>query len=422
MISSIPDLLPWVSRDGKLIILTRGLRIFAQGSIAVLLAIYLGKIGFSLVDIGAFFSIGVAGSAVLAFVVSLIAEKIRRKRLLIFFALVAAASGLALIFSTSFPVLVLFVFLGSMTGNAGAGPSGPLFPLEQASLAGAAPAEKRTDLFALYGIAATAGSAIGALAAGLPDFFQRSFGLGELESFKIIFGGYVAILVIASIIYIFLSPAIEVHVSQPRWTNPFKLPSRKLIFTLVGLFCIDRFSGSMVIQSLVAYWFSTRFDIRLSELGFIFFISYVLEAFSIWLAARIAHRFGLLNTMVFTHIPSSLFLIAATFAPVGWLAVLFWQLRSLVGSMDVPTRDSYTMAIVSPEERVAMASIHVVGGSITSTAGPSFSSLLWNTFSAQVPFLLAGIIKIGYDLTLYSVFRNVKPPEEIAKSKDKNTI
>jgi len=417
IISRIRGLLPWVNRDGKLIILTRGLRIFAQGSIAVLLAIYLGKIGFSLVQIGAFFSIGVAGSAVLAFLVSLIAEKIGRKRLLIAFALIAAPSGIVLAFSTSFPLLVLFAFLGSITGTAGAGPSGPLSPMEQASLTGTVSPEKRTDVFAISGIVATAGSAIGALASGLPDFFQSSFGLDELSSYKIIFTAYTLFLFISALVYILLSPAIEVHASQQHWTNPFKLPSRRLIFTLTGLFSIDRFSGSMVIQSLVAYWFATKFNIKISELAVIFFISHVLEAFSIWLAAKIAHRIGLLNTMVFTHIPSSIFLVAATFSPVGWLAVVFWQLRALVGSMDMPTRDSYTMAIVNPEERVAMASIHIVGGSIVSSLGPTISSTLWSTFSASVPFVASAALKIIYDLSLYSIFRNVKPPEELRKSK-----
>lgn len=412
-------ILPWVNRDGKLIIIARGLRVFAQGSIAVLLAIYLGKIGFGLMQIGAFFSIGVAGSAVLAFLVSLIAEKIGRKRLLIAFALIAASSGIALAFSTSFPLLALFAFLGSITGSAGAGPSGPLSPMEQASLTGTASPEKRTDVFVISGIVATIGAAVGSLAAGLPDFFKNTFSLNELLAYKAIFIGYAGLLLLSAIFYTFLSHSVEVGSSQQRWTNPFRLPSRRRIFTLTGLFSIDRFSGSLVIQSLVAYWFSTKFNIHLGELALIFFLSHILEAVSLWLAARIANRIGLLNTMVFTHIPSSIFLVAATFSPIGWLAVIFWQLRALVGSMDMPTRDSYTMAIVNPEERVAMASIHIVGGSIVSSLGPTISSTLWSTFSASVPFVACAVLKIIYDLSLYSIFRNVKPPEEIRKAKVK---
>lgn len=409
--------LPWISRDGKLIILARGLRILAQGFLAVLLVIYLRKIGFSLVQTGTLLSIGVAGSAILALAVSLIAEKVGRRRLLVIFALLSAASGLALILSDSFLLLALFAFLGSITGTAGAGPSGPLFPLEQASLTGTAPPEKRTEVFAVYGIVATVGSAAGALVAGLPGYFENSLGLSETVAYKTIFVSYSLLFLLTALVYSLLSSSVEVCTSEQRFTNPFRLPSRRRIFTLTGLFSVDRFSGSLIVQSLVAYWFSTRFNIDISRLGIIFFISHILEAVSLWLAARIAKRIGLLNTMVFTHIPSSLFLIAATFAPTGWLAVAFWQLRSLVGSMDVPTRDSYTMAVVSPEERVAMASIHVVGGSITSSMGPTVSTALWNAFSASVPFVVCALLKIVYDLSLYSIFRGVKPPEELLKSK-----
>ena len=157
--------------------------------------------------------------------------------------------------------------------------------------------------------------------------------------------------------YTSLSVSAEGAALSKQWMNPLQLRSRRIISVLTGLFRVDHFAGSLIIQSLVAYFFATRFDIDLASLAFIFFISHALAALSLWLASKIANRIGLLNTMVFTHIPSSIFLIAMPFAPVGWLAVLFWQLRSFLGQMDVPTRESYTTAVVGPEERVAMASI-----------------------------------------------------------------
>ena len=152
----------------------------------------------------------------------------------------------------------------------------------------------------------------------------------------------------------------------------------------------------------------------------VFFLSHLLTAVSLWLAAKISNRFGLLNTMVFTHIPSSFFLIAAAFAPTAWAAILFWQIRSFLGQMDTPGRDSYTMAVVGPEERVAMASIHMVGRSGAGAFGPSATTALWSVFSAGVPLVSAAVLKIAYDLSLYAMFRNVRPPEEIERAKKKN--
>jgi len=201
--------------------------------------------------------------------------------------------------------------------------------------------------------------------------------------------------------------------SQQLWVNPFRLPSRRLIFTLTGLFSLDHFAGSLFIQSLAAYWFHTRFGMELESLGLVFFLSHLLSAISLWVAAKLANRIGLINTMVFTHIPSSLFLIVAAFAPAAWIAVLFWQMRAFLSMMDVPTRDSYTMSVVQPSERVAMAGVHIVGRSIAGTIGPSVSTALWLALSASVPLVACAVLKITYDLSLYFMFRNVKPPQEM---------
>jgi len=406
----------WVSRDGKLIILSRGVCTLARSSIAILLALYLDKLGFSLVQIGAFLSAGVAGSAFFAFLVSLIAEKVGRRHLLITFTLMSAAAGLALIFIDDFLPLIFFAFLGSISGAGGM--AGPVQPLEQASLTDAATPKKRTDLFAIYRIVATAASALGALAVGLPILLQDTFGMNEIYAYKAMFVGFAFFLLVGALLYRLLSSAVEVSGSEQRWVNPFRLPSRRLIFTLTGLFSLDHFAGSLFLQSLAAYWFYTKFGLELESLALVFFFSQLLSAISLWVAAKLANRIGLINTMVFTHIPASLFLIAAAFAPTAWIAVLFWQLRAFLSMMDVPTRDSYTMSIVRPDERVAMAGIHIVGRSLSGTIGPSVATALWQAISATVPLIASGVLKITYDLSLYFMFRNVKPPQEALEKGD----
>jgi MFS family permease len=399
----------WINRDGKLIMASRAISTFARSTVAVLMAIYLEKLGFSLVQIGAFLSAGVAGSAVFTVIVGLISERIGRRRLLVTFSLLSAGAGVALIFFDSFVPLLFIAFLGSISGGPVMGPTGPL---EQASITETAPEEKRTDLFAIYRIAALVGTALGALAISLPVILQDSFGIGEINSYRIIFGGFAVFLVAGGLLYTLLSSGVESSVSGQSWANPLHLPSRRLIFTLTGLFSLDHFAGSLFMEGLAAYWFYTRFGMDLQDLALVFFVSRLLAAISLWAAAKIANRIGLINTMVFTHIPASLFLIGAAFAPAAWLAIIFWQLRAFFSMMDVPTRDSYTMSIVQPHERVAMASIHIVGRSIAGTVGPLVGTLVWQLLSATAPLVGSAVLKISYDLSLYFMFRNIKPPQE----------
>ena len=262
-----------------------------------------------------------------------------------------AAAGVVMVLTDDVLVLTAFAFLGYLSGVGGGGGAQPTQPMEQASLADAASDDRRTDLFAVYGIVSTSAAAVGALAAGLPDVIQGQLGLTELAAFKAMFIAFVVLLVAVALLYGMLSSGVEARPEARRWVNPLTLPSRRIIFTLAALFSVDHFAGSLLLQSLVAYWFNTRFGLELGTLALVFFFSHVLAAISLWLAARIAARIGLINTMVFTHIPASLFLIAAAFAPTATLAVLFWQLRSFLSQMDVPTRTSYTMAVVGPEER-----------------------------------------------------------------------
>lgn len=401
-----------MNRDGKLLICSMGIRSFAQGSASVILALYLDKLGYSLVEIGAFLSAGIAGSATFTIIVSLISETVGRRRMMVFFALLMGAAGLGMIFFNNFFALMIIAFLG----NVGATTLSPAAPLEQASLSDTASPTKRTDLFAIYRISGLVGSTLGALAAGLPSILQNNYSLSEIGSFKIMYIGFSVVLMIAAFLYSFLSPSIEVTHTQKQWANPFKLPSRGLIFKLTGLFTLDSFAGYLFIQSLASYWFYTKFGLELKELALIFALSNVLAAVSLWLAAKLGNRIGLINTMVFTHIPSSLFLIATAFTPFVGLVIVFWQLRAFFSMMDQPTRDSYTMSIVQPHERVAIAGINMVGRNFAGIIAPLVAATLWTTFSATVPIISSAVLKITYDVSLYGMFRNVKPTQEKNKS------
>jgi MFS family permease len=217
-----------------------------------------------------------------------------------------------------------------------------------------------------------------------------------------------------TLLYSRLSSRFELPSGEARWTNPFTLPSRGRICALAGLFTVDSFGTGLIVQSLASYWFFTRFGLQPGHLGALFFASNVLTAVSLWVAARLARRIGLLNTMVFTHIPSSMFLMAVPFVPDAWMAITLWLLRAFCVQMDVPTSQSYTMAVVAPEEHTAMASATTVSRSAGLAAGPSVGTVLWTTLGPSAPFIVGGVVKIAYDLTLWGMFRRVTPPEEVS--------
>ena len=370
MIARLNTSLSWINRDARLITAARGTRTFSQSFISVIIALYLAELGFNLVQIGVILTVGIAGVSFFAFVVGLISGKVGRRRLLVIFSLLAAASGLAMYFAETFIPLMVIAFLGSLSTGGGGGGESPAQPLEVAILPDTAPPERRTDIFAIYGIVARTGTFLGALAAGLPVLFQGPLGLPVLLSFKAMFLGFAICQLAGAALYAYISPGVEASTTHQQWQNPLKLPSRRRIFTLTGLFSVDTFTTSMVMQSLMAYWFFTKFGLTLESLAFVFSLSHLLTASSLWIAAKIANRIGLLNTMVFTHIPSSFFLLAAAFAPSATLAIVFWQCRAFLSQMDVPTKESYTMAVINPEERVAMASIHMVSRSAAGSHWP----------------------------------------------------
>ncbi len=403
--------LSWVEWDAWMAMAARGTRSFAQSAVAVLIAIYLGLHGFSLVQVGAFLTAGAVGAALAAVVAGGLGDAVGRRRTLVTLSGLMALAGIVLVVSESFPVLLLAAFVGNLSGLVGGGGTGPL---EQAILAVSVTSQRRTDLLALSSIAGTIAGSLGALASGVPTLLQRALGLGARASFRPMFVAYTVLAVLTALLYSRLSCRVELPSGEARWMNPFTLPSRGRIFTLAGLFTVDSFGTGLIVQSLASYWFFTRFGLQPGSLGALFFASSVLTAISLWVAARLARRIGLLNTIVFTHIPSSLLLIAVPFVPDAWMAVTLWLLRAFFVQMDAPTSQSYTMAVVAPEEQTAMASATTVTRSAGLAAGPSVGTALWTAIGPSTPFLVGGTVKIAYDLTLWWIFRRVKPPEEVA--------
>ena len=407
----ILQLLGAVNHDGRTIMVARALRTFAHSAASVVLVIYLDIRGFSLAEIGLFLTIGGFGAATWALASGLIGDTVGRRKMLVGISLFTASSGISLAVAPAYPILVVIGFIGAFTAMAGA--SGATGPLEQASLASTVSPERRTEGFAILGIIGTSGVALGSLAAGIPDLLHGVFDIDEIRSYQILFVAYTVVNLFAAGFYASISPEVEVHNLSNRWVNPFKLKSPRKIFTIAGLFSVDSFGTGLVAQSLAAYYFFTRFGIEPGALGLMFFASAVLTAVSMGVAVRLARAIGLVNTMVFTHIPSSIAMIAIPFVPFAWLGVSLWLIRSFFGQMDVPTSQSYTMSIVGPEERSAMASAGSIARSSGTALGPSVASILWTTGSSAVPFVSGGLIKIAYDLVLWRLFITVKPPEEV---------
>jgi MFS family permease len=403
--------LSWVEWDARMAIAARATRSFAQSAVAVLIAIYLGLHGFSLVQVGAFLTAGAVGAALAAVVAGVLGDAVGRRRTLVTLSSLMALAGIVLVVSESFPLLLIAAFVGNLSGFVGGGGTGPL---EQAILAVSVTPQRRTDLFALSSIAGTIAGALGALASGVPTLLQRALGLDVLAAFRPMFVAYAVLAMLTALFYSRLSCRVELPSGEARWTNPCTLPSRGRIFTLAGLFAIDSFGTGLIVQSLASYWFFTRFGLQPGSLGALFFASSLLTAISLWVAARLARRIGLLNTIVFTHIPASLLLIAVPFVPDAWMAITLWLLRAFFAQMDAPTSQSYTMAVVAPAEHTAMASATTVTRSAGLAAGPSVGTALWTALGPSAPFLVGGTVKIAYDLTLWWLFRRVKPPEEVA--------
>lgn len=398
-----PSTLP----DARLLLATRALRAFGDGYVSLLLPYYLSLLGYSALQIGLLVTATLLGSGLMTLAIGFIAHRHSTRRLLLAASLLMAATGIAASIFTEFWPLLIIAAIGTL--NPAANDVTPFSPLEQTLLARATSAGSRTALFARYSLIGALVAAIGAQAAGIPDLFSAAGDSGRLQAIRIMFVLYAALGIASLLLYRKLSPALESATHE----QPVPLgKSRRIVYTLAGLFSIDAFAGGFAVQSLLALWLLQRFDLSVTAAGSIFFWAGLLTAFSHLAAARVAARFGLINTMVFTHLPANIFLILVPFMPTLELALLFLFLRSALSSMDVPARTSYVMAVVSPGERPAAASLTAVPRSLASALSPSIAGALLATSTFGWPLVICGALKIVYDLTLLRMFHAVKPPEE----------
>jgi MFS family permease len=389
----------------SLLYLARGLRGLGDGFAIIILPAYMTALGYDAVAVGIVAAASLLGTALLTLTVGWIAPRRDVRTLLIFGAGLMAATGVAFPNIEHLVLIALAAFVGTI--NPSAGDLGMLVPLEHAVLARSATDERRTHVFARYSLIGALCTAAGSLAASLPDVFV-SVGISRLGAFRLMFYAYAALGVLSAVLYRRV-PRTRVEEKVPH--APLG-PSRVTVYRLAALFSVDAFAGGFVAQSLLVLWLFQRFDLSLSAAGLFFFWASTLSAFSYPVAAGIAKRVGLVNTMVFTHIPSSVFLIAAAFSSNLYLVLGLLLLRSALSQMDVPTRTSYVMAVVTPAERPAAASLTAVPRSLASAVSPALSGALLMTTFSGLPLVICGVLKIGYDLALLYSFRHIKPPEE----------
>jgi MFS family permease len=390
--------------DIRLLLVARGIRGFGDGFAAIVLPAYLVAIGFGTVEIGIVAAASLLGSALLTLGVGVVAPRYELRHLLIAGAVLMAATGVMLNVEDLL-LIVVVAFIGTV--NPSGGDVGMLVPLEQTVLARDVTDRDRTRVFARYSLIGAMSTAAGALSAAVPDVLVTA-GIGRITAFKLMFCFYGVLGLLAAALYRRVQPS---HAEQRHVSTPLG-PSRGMVYKLAALFSLDAFAGGFVVQSLLALWLFKRFGISLSAASLFFFWTSVLSALSYPLASWLARRIGLVNTMVFTHIPSSICLIAAAFAPNLTVVLALLLVRSALSQMDVPTRTSYVMAVVTPAERAAAASVTAVPRSLASSISPAFAGFLFGPAFSGLPLILCGTLKIVYDLVLLYTCRHVKPPEE----------
>ncbi len=403
-------MLDWLSIDGKKLLVTRILRTFAYGYLATSLGLYLDRLGLSPTEIGVVFTAAIAGSALMTVFWSIMADRYGRRRTVATMALLMALGGIAFALTSSFIVLILAAFTGTISATSSE--VGVFQTVEQAVLPQTAPNEKRTWLFSIYNTIANIAGAFGSLFAASVGFFA-SLGLQGADAYRPLFVLYAVIGIANLVIFITLSDKVELAQveGERRFIGIHR--STGMVVKLSALFGLDAFAGGLVVQSIVAYWFFLRWGLQIADLAVIFFWVGILSGLSLLAAGWLAERFGLLNTMVFTHLPSNVLLLLVPLAPTSSLAIAFFLLRMSISQMDVPTRQSYTMAVVDPDERTATAGITNVARTTASAVSPTFAGMAFSAAALSLPFFLAAGLKIVYDALVYLTFRNVHPPEEV---------
>lgn len=401
-IASRRQWLPGLSADGWLLVATCAVRTFAYGLVSVVMGLYLASLGYDTATIGGIFTAAMVGGAVTTVLVTQVADRLGRRLVLVVGASLMALGGAAFAMTDNAVLLTVTAIVGTISPSGRE--IGPFASLEQAMLPQTASDDQRTHVFATYNPVGSLAGAVGALAVGLPALF----GFEPQTAHRVAIWAFAAIGVVLLLLFARLSPAVEAgraaipdeSTARPRFGIH---RSRGVAFKLAGLGALDSFGQGFVVQGLLAYWFSLRFGAD------------VFTAVSFLAAAPLARRIGLLNTMVFTHLPSNVLLMLVPLMPTLELAVVVLLARQLLSQLDVPTRQSYTMAIVDPDERAAVAGLSAVARNTATAIAPVFSGVTLATPALGVPFLIAGSLKIVYDLALFAVFRKVRPPEELAR-------
>jgi MFS family permease len=405
-----------LGRNGRLLFLTRVLRMFGYGFLAVVLVLYLAALGLDALTIGAILTLTLVGDTLISLWLTTSADRIGRRRVLVAGSLLMTAAGIVFAITSLVPLLILAATIGviSPTGNE----VGPFLAVEQAALSQATPDARRTPTFAWYNLAGYVATAFGALSAGFLSQGLQATNMAPVDSYRAIVVGYAVVGLVMAVVFWQVGSDVEAAVAPPAGDGIARRlglgqRSRGIVARLSALFALDAFGGGFIPQSLMAYWFHLHYGVEPALLGGIFFGANLLAAVSSLSASRFAARFGLVNTMVFTHLPSNLLLILVPLMPNLQLAILVLLLRFSLSQMDVPTRQSYVMAVVEPDERSAAAGVTGIARTTGAAVSPILSApLVASAAFAALPFFLAGGLKIVYDVLLYRAFRSGGAPDE----------
>jgi MFS family permease len=398
-------------RDAKLLFATRFVRLFAYGALAVVLLLYLTERGFSAGTAGALLTAALLGDTAVSLWITTTADRIGRRKMLL------AGAGLMLlagvVFAATRNIVLLIVAAAVGVISPSGGEVGPFLAIEQAALSQLTPSPRRTAVFAWYNLTGSIATALGSLGAGLATRLLQERGMSALSGYRTVVVSYAGLGVVLGILFLLVGSDVEVGPGSAGPSSGKLLGlhrSRGVVLRLAALFSMDAFAGGFVLQAMVAYWFHVRFGADPATLGAVFFGANILAGVSALTASRIAARFGLINTMVFTHIPSNVLLILVPLMPSLPLAIAVLLLRFSISQMDVPTRQSYTMAVVDPDERSAAAGVTGVARTTGAAIAPTIAGRLFaNPALLGVPFFVSGGLKIVYDLLLYRSFRKVRP-------------
>jgi MFS family permease len=394
--------------DARKLLFTRGIRGLADGVVSIALSTYLTGLGFNAVEVGAIVTGTLLGSAAVTLAVGLLGYRLSRRRILLGAAALMLLTGIGFAGLTTFWPLMVVAVAGTL--NPSAGDVSVFLPTEQAALAHTVAGPARTMAFGRYNLVGSLAGAVGALASGVPAIATRRWGVSLLWAERSVFVFYALCAVAAAAVYARLSPVLEIHPAK-RPERPLA-ESRAVVLRLAALFSLDSFGGGFVVQSMLVLWLYRRFQIDQRTTAAVFFAAGTLSAFSQVLSPLVARRIGLIRTMVYTHLPSNLFLILAALMPTAPLSIACLLLRTAVSQMDVPARQAFVMAVVPPEERAAAATVTNVPRSLGAGLAPFLAGLLLERTSFGWPLVVGGALKAVYDLALLVQFRAVQPREE----------